>query len=188
MMILQTTINFLAKKQAEYQRRAKRLLVIQGAAFAILGVYILLIGGVFAYSLYLTNQKKQLEGEIQQVSSQIQKQSAMEAKYVFIKTKLKALVPVLASQRKNQDLMAAVLTLLPPGVSVKNFTVNEDGKISFSAEVADFQTFNRLLTNLKKGEVTPKVRMQLAKIGSLNLSSDGNYGFNVILELVTKGE
>src|SRR4030043_2480468 len=98
--MLETGLNFLAKRQTEYQKQAKRLLLIQGSAFVILGLYILLIGGTFAYSLYLENQKKDLEKQIQNISSQIQKQSTTEAKYTFVKTKLNALVPILASQRK----------------------------------------------------------------------------------------
>ncbi|OGD62571.1 hypothetical protein A2160_06020 [Candidatus Beckwithbacteria bacterium RBG_13_42_9] len=186
--MLETGLNFLAKRQTEYQKQAKRLLLIQGSAFVILGLYILLIGGTFAYSLYLENQKKDLEKQIQNISSQIQKQSTTEAKYTFVKTKLNALVPILASQRKNQQLVEAVFALLPPGVSVRGFSVNEDGKINFSGEVSDFLTFKRLLINLNRANVTPEVQLNLAKIESLNLGASGGYGFGIILELTAKAE
>lgn len=177
-------VNFLAEKQAEYEKQRRRLLLIQVSAFSLLVIYILGLSGLFAYSFYLNQKKKSLETKAKVLSAQVQELSPIEAKYLFIKTKLDALSPILASQRKNQDLVEAILTLLTPGISVSGLNVTEDGNISFSGEAIDFAALNQFLTNLERGSLTPSVRLQLAEIKGVGLRSEGSYNFSIVLKLI----
>lgn len=178
-------VNFLAGKQAEYQKQQQRLLLIQGAAFALLVVYVIGLGSLFAYSFYLGRQQKSLDTQIKTLDNEIEELSPVEAKHVFIKTKLDALLPVLTSQRQNQALVEAIFTVISPGISVSGLTIQEDGKISFSGEAVEFAALAQFLTNLERGNLTPAVRLELAELGGVSLRSDGAYSFNVTLNLTT---
>ena len=179
-------INFLASKQAEYNRQARRLLIIQVGAFSVLIVYVLVIVGIFSYSFYLKRQGEQLETQIKRTSSQIQELASIEAKHLFIKSKIESLVPVFESKQKHQELTEAIFALLPTGMSIQGFTISETGDISFSAEASSFQALRQFLANVKERNITPTVYVQFAEIGSVSLQKSGNYSFSVVLKLETQ--
>lgn len=178
-----TTINFLAGKQSEYRKKMRRLLLIQLGSFTILGLYIIGLAAVFGYYFYLNRANKKLEIQASQLSGQVQEYGPVEAKYVFIKTKVSALTPVLASQRKHQEIVEALLALLPEGISVKGFTVSEEGEINFSAEARTFKALEQFLNNLRKKKLTPQIEVKYAQVGSVRLKENGGYNMSVNLDL-----
>ena len=184
-MRLNFDLNFLASKQAEYRQRARRLFLIQTSSLALLVIYVVALGGLFAYSFYLSRERASLESQVKSVMAEVEQLSSVEAKYVFIKTKAEALGPVLASQQKNQELVEAIFTLIPEGVSVSGLQVNEAGNITFSGEAKTFAALSRFLANLEQGRLTPTVRVAYAKIGGVSLQSDGGYSFSIVLTLVS---
>jgi Tfp pilus assembly protein PilN len=176
-------VNFLAGKQAEYRQRERRLFIIQASSLALLVVYVVALGGLFAYSFYLSRQRVNLENQVKNAMADVEDLSPVEAKYVFVKTKAEALGPILASQQKNQALVEAIFTLIPDGVSVSGLQVNEAGNITFSGEAKTFAALERFLANLERAQLTPTVRVVFAEIGGVSLQSNGGYSFSVVLTL-----
>jgi len=185
MQPITANINFLSQKQGQYRKKMKRLLIIQMGAFGILALYIIGMAGAFGYYLYLSRANKVLESQAAQLSSQVQELSPVETKFIFIKTKVSSLVPVLAAQRRHQEIVEAVLSLIPEGISIRGFNVSEEGEINFSVEAATFQSLKQFLSNLRKKDLTPYVRMEFAKAGSVSLRDEGGYSMSVSLALTT---
>lgn len=182
-MFLNFDVNFLASKQAEYRQRARRLFAIQASALGLLVVYVVALGGLFAYSFYLSRQRVGLENQVKNLMAEVEQLSPVEAKYVFVKTKAEALGPVLNSQRKNQELVEAIFTLIPEGVSINGLEVSETGDISFSGEAKTFTALERFLANLERVQLTPNVRVSFAQIGGVSLQNNGGYSFSIVLNL-----
>ena len=185
MQLITANINFLSQKQGEYRKKMRRLLIIQMGAFGILALYIIGMTGAFGYYLYLSRANKVLESQAVQLSSRIQEFSPVETKFIFIKTKVSSLVPVLAAQRRHQEIVEAVLSLIPEGISIRGFNVSEEGEISFAVQAATFQSLRQFLSNLRKKDLTPYVRMEFAKAGSVSLGDEGGYSLSVSLALTT---
>lgn len=178
-----SNINFLAKKQDKYRQKMRRLLAIQLGAFGILAVYVFCLALAFGYYFYLGRVSKRLEERVSLLHSELEGLSPIEAKYVYIKSKLGSLFPIITSQRKNQEIVEAVFSLLPEGISIRGFTVRSEGEINFSVEAYNFQVLEQFLVNLRRRELTPEIKIKYAEIKSVNLRSDGAYVFSVSLYL-----
>jgi Tfp pilus assembly protein PilN len=179
-------INFLAKRQEEIRAKFKRLMLIQTFAFSILIVYVLLVGGVFVYYFFISNENKKIKNSINTQKALIQKNIEAEMKEVYLKDKLTSLLPIFKSKHKHQQLTDAIFTLLPVGISINGFTVAEDGNITFSGEAVDFSSLKSFLARVRTKNITPYMLIDFAEVNNVRLSADGTYNFAVTLKLVSK--
>lgn len=186
--MLEKGINFLAGQQAKIRARLKRLMLIQVSAFSVLVIYAMAVVGLFGYYFWLNKENKDIQTKINRQKNNIQENTEIEMKQVFLKSKLSSLVPVFKAKQKHQQLTDAIFTLLPVGISISGFTIAESGDIAFSGEAADFSSLKNFLARLENKNLTPHVLIEFAEIRNIRIKAGGGYGFSITLKFIVKEE
>lgn len=178
-------INFLAEKQVEIRARLKRFMLIQILSFSVLAIYALGVMGVFLVYFWLNKENKKIQSQVIVQEVRVQENAGTEMKQVFLKDKLSSLLPIFEIRHKHQQLADSIFTLLPIGISIKGFTIDEAGDINFSGKAANFVSLGSFLARLQNKNITPDVLIDFAEVEKITIEPEGDYGFSVILRLIS---
>lgn len=174
-------INFLREKVSGLKQKATQLFIIQIISFSLLIIYGLGVVAVFAYFFILEKENGVLIERINQQKTAIQSFQSVETKAVYLKNKLKSLDEVLTSQRANQKITDAVFNLLPEGITISGFAIDQDGGVSFSAQSQSLKDLKNFLANLELSKKVNEMMVKKIKIGGVNFDYEKGYSFNIYL-------
>ncbi len=115
----------------------------------VLVIFSLIVIIIYSYSFILDKEKETLTQNLSQQRVKIENLKSLEVKQVYLKNKLISLKEILANQKKSQMITEAVFALLPEGISISGFSVDEEGGVKFGATSESFQTMTKFFNNLE---------------------------------------
>jgi len=178
----QQNINFVKKDKTVLKLQVRRMYIIQTASMFILGAYILALFLVFSYSTFLSYQNKTTEKNIKKENTEIEKLSAIEAKYIILKQKVEAGVNTTKSMYRYQDLMQALFQLIPSDLLVDGFMMDKDNNVKFSAKTKNPYTIEDFIAKVMQYNSNQTGnKLTKATINSTSVDRDGIYTMNVTL-------
>lgn len=179
---MNNNINFLRERALSWKKKAKQLFFIQASSFSLLIVYGLAILGLFIYLFILKQESKVLQERRSQAKKQIENYQPIETKQVYLKDKIKSLAEILGAQKQHQKITEAVFVLLPEGITISGFMIDEEGGVSFAAKSEGFKRLKDFLTNL---ESTPKIgELTIEKVTVSGVSFDYEKGYSFRISLM----
>lgn len=175
-------INFLKDRLVHLQKKAKKVFLIKSWSLVALVVYGLLVFGAFSYYLIAKKRNKVLNDKISYQEELVTNLRSVEAKQLYLTAKSKSLSKIFASQKKHQQIIETILSLLPSGVSVNDLVIDEEGMVSFSGSCVSFQILEEFLNNLEKeAEDSTFLKVKKAKIGQVSYGWQQEYAFEAQL-------
>ncbi|MFC1627382.1 hypothetical protein ACFL18_02420 [Patescibacteria group bacterium] len=143
----------LFKKQVKKIARKQKLkrLTFKGL-LGLLVVLALTMVALSAWSLWLAKNNQELETNITNIKKKIDGLREIETKQVYLSSKLGSFKTLIATHEKHQAVTETVFALIPNGTTLKGFEVTEEGIISLSGTVPNFDTLNELLSRVRNPE------------------------------------
>lgn len=156
------SINFLRKKVSQEKLSQKSLFIVEIGSVVVLCIFSLIVIAIYSYSFILDKEKETLNQSVNQQRVKIGNLKSLEVKQIYLKNKLISLKGILANQKKSQMITEAVFALLPEGISISGFSVDEQGGVKFGATSENFLTMTQFFNNL---EATKSIgELQIKKI------------------------
>lgn len=177
----QQEINFLKGKEAEIRKERGKLLLIKLLSFGAVIIYVLAVVVTVVFHYLKKNELKSLNSQINTVEEEIAAMSSAETKQRYLYTKLNAIIPILSTKRDHQSLVNFVFSLLPKGVSVSNFQIQDKNTLSFDTSSNDFRAVKGFFENLKKDNTQMKIAE--VKITNFGFNEENKYFAAVQLSL-----
>ncbi|PIS09675.1 hypothetical protein COT75_00565 [Candidatus Beckwithbacteria bacterium CG10_big_fil_rev_8_21_14_0_10_34_10] len=174
-------INFLKDRLDALAKKEKRLLIIRIWSFGALGIYGLLVLSLFSYNLLMKRQSKVLGEKIIKEKAAIEELKSIETKQVYLSHKTQSLAQILSSKRQNQEIVETFISLLPEGISVSNFNIDEQGRISFSGHCQSFYTLKHFLAVLSDEVEDLPLAIKESNINNINYGFGDGYSFSATI-------
>ena len=171
-------INLLKDQLAAIRKKARKLLLIRSSAFAVLIIYGLIVVAAFSYHLVEKRRSEIFRQKIKQEEALIEKLRPIEAKQTYVSYKVKSLAEILAAKKEHQQIVESVVNLLPTGLSVSNFHIDEDNWVHFSASCLRFEVMVDFLDHLDS-EKEGQLKVKEARIGQVSYGLEQEYHFDV---------
>ncbi len=175
------SINFLKDKAVAIQRKSKVIFWLNLSSFIFLGLYILVLVVSFSYQLILKKQADDLERKFQAAKQEVESLSGIETKQVYLKNKLTSLQDILASQKENQQITEAVFNLIPEGIAINGFIIDEKGGVSFSASSKSFRAVKDFLDGMESTSQIGDLVFSQIKIKNINYDAEKGYSLGIYL-------
>lgn len=188
-MIKQTpSINFLAEQRRRILLAAKRGYFISFLSFSFLGVFGLLLLGLFSYQAFLSARLSGVRQEIGSVRQAVASLSELELEYYSLKKKTESTVEIVDSLSKHQKIMEVIFEILPEGIFVNGVVINDTGDLQFDATTSDVGKLNDFIAILENNLTDGRAIVQDAAINQVQIDDEGKYTFSTIIRLVVDGE
>lgn len=174
-------INFLKDRVAKLRKKSRRVFLIKTWSLIILFAYTFLALSSFSYMVLIKKANDALAQKIKAQEKIIEDLQPIEAKQIYLAAKTKSLGTILASKRKNQEIIESLLALLPAGVEVSDFQIEPDGTVSFNASSYSFKdltNFLDILTNASTGE---QLKIKNSQIGGVSYGLKQAYLYSVTI-------
>ncbi len=149
----------------------------QVGSVVVLILYFVLLSSLLSYSLLLGGESSSLGEKIRSYERRIKGLEGLESKQVLLKSKLKELVGVLASETNPKE---ALVDLEKFGLTGINFSGVDyiDEKIKVNGEARDVLALDGLVKNLEDKGVGLFSKIDFE---SIIRTTEGNYTFNLLL-------
>ena len=172
-------INFLKEKVALLKKRSRNLFFIRSLSLGLLTFYGLVVFGGFSYNFLLKRQNEIFKENIARREKIIENLRSIETKQVYITSKIESLSQILTSKNQNQKIVESLFFILPEGISVSNFHINEDGIVNFSGTCSSLRALKNFFNILEtKGKIS-EMTIKNAQIGGINYGFEKEYNFSV---------
>ena len=172
--LLPQTLKKIKDRQKLKKAAAKILLLV------LLLLAILMIS-LSSFSLTTTMNNKKLEQKINLAKQKIGQLQEVESKQVYLLSKLTSFANLIKLQEKHQAIAETIFNLIPDGTTLKGFDVQE-GAITLSGSVPDWQTLNQLLARVKQPQ-TNKLQILSAAVTRVSFGAKGEISFDINLTL-----
>jgi len=179
-------INFLRKQRSILMLQSKRLYLIQTLSLMTLLAYGVVLIGVISYSAYLGFNVKRIDKNIESERAAIKQLTNVRAKYLVLKEKTAAIMGVSSSLFKHQEIIEKVISLLPDGLAVQGFSIDENGDVVFSASTANPDMIDTFFENVERNKHDERVPITVADVSSVRVDEEGKYSFGMTLTLNPK--
>jgi len=174
-------INLLKEKVAILRKEARKAFFLQVGLLVILIGYCLTVVVLFSYYFILKRQSSSLEEEIRVNTNKVEEFQTVETQQVYLKNKIESLSDVFADQKHHQKITEAVFTLLPEGISVSGFNIDDKGGVSFQGESDTFSRLRAFLDNLKTTYKIGEMKVERIDIERIFFDYEKGYVFKVYL-------
>lgn len=168
---MQFGINLLpTKKPALGEKRAwRRLKILAGA---VLASYIIFIGALVFFSLFISFSQRKLKQEVGQVEAKIKALEKRESQVLTIKGRAELANKILGERVSQKELLSRVQNLSLVGISL--FEINmAPGKLNFSGEAQNALVLGDFLDRLSQ------TTWSWVRLASLARTSKGVYSFSL---------
>jgi Tfp pilus assembly protein PilN len=175
------SINFLKDKAAALQKKSKVIFWLNLSSFVFLGLYIVVLTGIFSYQLVLKKQAVALENSFNKSLQEVKDLSDVETKQIYLKNKLGSLQQILADQRQNQQITEAVFNLVPEGIGISGFAIDQEGGVSFSASSRSFKVLKDFLTSLETTTNVGDLAFSQINVKRVGFNFEQGYSLNLYI-------
>lgn len=148
----------------------------------VLGIYVLILLGVFVLSFILEQQLNQVQAAITGKRAAITALSANEAKYMLLKQKATAIKSILDSRYPYASVYKYFKNLETKGGTIVSVSLNETGEVSLNVIITNSETLNDYINSLLSDAEQYFRRVELRSVG---FQKDGT--FQVQLYVDTAG-
>ncbi len=182
------TVNFLEKYRTKILINSKRVYIFQLISFIIFGGYIFVLVSVFAFFVYLNLKNEQIDADLIRSKNKIAEYSELELRYNTLKQKSTSTIAILDSLQKHQSLIEAIFNIIPEGIEVKGFTINENNDVAFSASTDDVSKLEKFINMMENNITGGLAIIDRASIGQISIDKDGIYSFQTTIKLLVNSD
>lgn len=181
-------INFLKNEAIKQKKIAKKKKMVLFSFVSMVGLYLLVVLGFFAYSLILTTKSKNIIAKIDTAETQVRSRQDLELMTILLAKKTDSLGIILTNQKRHQQITDYFFSILPAGVSVQGFEISSENNLSFSGKADSLKSLKTFFDNIinKQSDI---LVISKASIGGLSARTDLNsgavgYNFSVVLSFL----
>lgn len=172
-------INFFREYRSKIKKREKKRFIIQVSSMVVLSIYFVVVLGIILSLLYLRNQEKKLNEDTKRAESEIESLSPVETKQVYLSEKIKSLEQIFSKRKEHQKIAKSFLSLLPSGISVDGFSIDETGQIQFRLNTEKFSDLKQLFSNIYSSEEYSEIPIKSADINSFVYRIKSGYSLDM---------
>lgn len=176
---MEKEINFFREYRVEIKKREKKRFVIQVSSIVILSIYFVVVLVIISSLLYLKNQEKKLIGDTKNTESAIESLRPIETKQIYLAEKIKSLEQIFSERKEHQKIAKSFFALLPLGISVKGFSIDETGQIQFRLEAEKFSDLKQFFSNLYSSEEYVEIPVKSADVGAFSYREKTGYSLDM---------
>jgi hypothetical protein len=167
-----TSINLLPVKKVASQEQ--KIIAKLGLWIGIVVVvYILIVGGILGYGLFLTYQKDNVVKKNTELESQIKTLNKKEFLVLALKARVKEITTTISDRSNYTQIIDQLDSLATNGVKYSSFEFSKS-KLLVSGQATNAVLAGNYFDNLKKEETFKDVLLS-----SLSRGKDGTYGFSL---------
>jgi Tfp pilus assembly protein PilN len=171
----------LAPKTIGKVRRKQRLKIFINRSIIWAGVGLSLILIIISsWSILINRHNLALENQIKQTETAIVKLQPRESQQVYLSSKLAVFADLIKSHEVHQKMAETIFNLLPGGISLNGFQVNETGVIALVGSAPNWSVFSQLLMNLQQFAGEP-LSLQSVAVKQINFDQEGVIVFDLEL-------
>lgn len=170
-------INLFPQVEALWARRAKMRRFAHVGSILALILYFIFLSSVLSYSLLLAREADSLEKKIAAYEKKIKRLEAIEAKQVFLKSKLQNLIKVLNVESEAQEILGSFKFFDIEGVNFDTIEF-QDGQVMVEGEASDAVVLDQFIKNFEKKGIS---YYSQAEVTNITRDLDGRYHFELTL-------
>ncbi|MCX6725807.1 MAG: hypothetical protein NT052_00615 [Candidatus Shapirobacteria bacterium] len=175
-------IDFLKGQRSEKEKRIKFLRSLKVGSIIFLIAFILVVGAIFSYRLYLNSQNEKIINESNLKRQKIESLKGLESLQVVLEQRLKALNQFFKEdKRPNFPKILAFFDKISQVVNIKDLNITSDGKMNISGESSDILTLTGFLENLESKEAQ-EIFSQIT-VSSLDKKEKEGYLFVILFQI-----
>lgn len=133
-------------QESESERKVKKLIKILSPI--VLLVFVLIVIGVYSFSVIQSAQANSLNSKISNVLNTIQSQSQTESYYQGIKLKLNLVKEIFSDQIDYAEVTEQLQKISPPDITFSNLTISSDKKIDVTYKAQNSDIVKELINSL----------------------------------------
>lgn len=136
-----------------------------------LAIFILILLGIFAFTLLLTRQRSTLAAEREDLANKVNQFREREGLILTLKNRAKLSQNAISRGGAFQDKIKKLVSSLPQGIEFVNVSSTQDNSVTFSAHAADSKTLSLFL------DATRDFGFTALSLDNLTSGESGNYSF-----------
>lgn len=179
-------INFLKIQKKVQKQQTKKRRAMFKIGYILVGLYGLGLVGLWGFSIYLGIAINNTESKISQEKQKIASLRNVEAKYLTIIDKLKTIETISSTGIPFHTLSETMFQLIPEGMEISGFDIDEQGIISFGAKTSSILILEQYSHNLEQMKNQGTVDVEKSTVSHLTIDENGACSFSNILKLRVK--
>lgn len=176
---MESKVDFFREYRSEIKKREKKRFLVQVSSIVILSIYFVVVLVIISSLVYLKNQEKKLKENTKNTESEIESLRPIETKQVYLSEKIGSLEQIFAKRKEHQKIAKSFFALLPPGIAVTGFTINEEGQIQFGLKAERFSDLKQLFLNIYSGEEYTEIPIKSVNIDSFGFREKTGYSLDM---------
>lgn len=178
-------INLLPEEVVKVKKQESLRRWAQALSFFIMISVIVATAATVIYRIALDAQVKGLDDEINTKRDTINKSRELENEIVIVKEKLSSIEKIREEDPKYLQTIQLLQSLMPQGVTMKGFKINEGYSFTTSATASSSAALEEFITNMNSQDSKDKFNRAVLK-SVQGSSKDKKYDFSLELNFAPK--
>lgn len=176
-------INLLPQLRAEDLKRLRRKKTFELLSIGVLVITLIVVVGVFAFWAVLGNEAAAVSNKIEETESAVNTFSGVESLFRGLELKLNFLGQILPARLPYSQLLEDTEELLPEGVRISEFLLDETGQILLSGIAFSYVDLGNSLEAFSAARIIAGQPIKKVTVSSIVREKGGNYKFSLKLTL-----
>lgn len=172
---MESQINFFREYRLKIRGVEKKRFLIQVSSMVALSVYLTIVLVVIWLLYYFRNQQNKINSNIRKAEAEIEQLRSIETKQIYLSEKIKSLEQIFDQRKEHQRIAKSFFALLPAGVSVDGFSIDEEQQIEFALKSEKFSNLKQFIANVNLSNQFTQLPIRSADVKSFRYKLKGGY-------------